>query len=468
MNITFHGAARTVTGSKHLITLGSGKKILLDCGFFQGFGAETDGLNRTFAFNPKEVDYLILSHAHIDHSGNIPNLVKQGFKGQIICTPATRDLCTIMLADTAHILESDLKYMNRARVRQHLPKLQAIYKSIDVERAMTHFITVPLDKKHQVCEGVELLFTNSGHILGAAAVNLTIQENGKTTRLFFSGDIGRPNDNILKNPAPFPQADYIICESTYGNRLHGSREETESHLLQIVKETCVDNKGKLIIPAFSLGRTQEIVYALNNLQDAGRLPRLKVYVDSPLSINATNIMQMHSESFNDEMKETLAASKDGDPFRFNNLFYINDAESSKKLNDLKEPCIIISASGMAEAGRIKHHIRNNIENPNATILLVGYCTPVSLGGRLMAGNKLVHIFGKEYPVKCRVEIMDSYSAHGDYDEMLQYLSCQDAAKVKKVFLVHGEYEAQVEWKEKLMKAGFKNIEIPEKEQTFKA
>ncbi len=466
MNITFHGAARTVTGSKHLVTLDNGKKILLDCGFYQGFGDETDGLNRSFVFNPSEIDYLILSHAHIDHSGNIPNLVKRGFRGPIICTPATKDLCAVMLADTAHILESDLKYMNRARAAQKLPKVKAIYETTDVTHAMTHFVTTPYEMKYNVCDGVNLVFTNSGHILGAAAVNLTITENGKTTRLFFSGDIGRQHDDILRTPSAFPQADYIICESTYGDRLHETSDETENRLLQIVNDTCVVKKGKLIIPAFSLGRTQEVVYALNNLQDAGKLPKIKVYVDSPLSINATNIMRMHPEAFNDEMKASLAQEHDDDPFGFNGLSYINDAEASKRLNDSKEPCIIISASGMADAGRIKHHIKNNIENPNCTILIVGYCSPNSLGGRLTAGNKTVHIFGDEYTVKAKVEVMASYSAHGDYNEMMTYLSCQKKGDVKKVFLVHGEYETQVTWREKLLAFGFANIEIPEKDSVF--
>jgi len=459
MQITFHGAARTVTGSKHLITLQTGKKILLDCGFFQGHGTDTDELNRNFNFDPSEIDYLILSHAHIDHSGNIPNLVKQGFKGIIYCTPQTHDLCTIMLADTAHIQESDLKYINRARQKKGYPAIEPIYNLSDVTKAMEHFTNVPYHQHFKISDEIEFMFTDSGHILGAAGVNLTLQENGKTFRIFFSGDIGRPNDKILKAPEPFPQADYIICESTYGNRLHESDEKTENRLQEIIYETCVMKKGKIIIPAFSLGRTQEIVYALNNLKNAGKLPSLNVYVDSPLAINATVIMRRYSESFNEDMQHSLI--NDSDPFGFDRLYYVQDANDSKKINDLKEPCIIISASGMAEAGRIKHHIKNNISNPSNTILIVGYCTPESLGGRLAAGNREVSIFGKDYEVKAHVEVMNSYSAHGDYNEMLHYLSCQDKQKVKKIFLVHGEYDVQVEWRQKLIDSGFSNIEIPE-------
>ncbi|MBP6335345.1 MAG: MBL fold metallo-hydrolase [Bacteroidia bacterium] len=459
MNITFYGAARTVTGSKHLITLDDGRKILLDCGFFQGRGADTDAQNRHFGFDPTEVDYLILSHAHIDHSGSIPYLVKQGFNGKIYSTAATRDLCAIMLADSAHIQEYDITYINKRRERDGKSLLKPMYTMKDVSDAMDYFHTIPFNKIEQIEKGIELEFTHSGHILGAAAVNLIIHENKKRKRVFFSGDIGRSTDKILKQPATFKQADYIICESTYGDRLHESTEKTEQRLLDIVTETCVNKKGKLIIPAFSLGRTQEIVYALNNLSNAKKLPNIKVFVDSPLAINATGIMQAHPECFNDEMREKLQT--DPNPFGFDNLFYIRAAEDSIKLNNNKEPMIIISASGMAEAGRIKHHIKNNIGNPNCTILIVGYCTPDSLGGRLSRGITEVGIFGKVYPVRANVEVLNSYSAHADYNEMLDYLSCQEPSQVRKTFLVHGEYDSQLKWKEKLQQKGFAHIEIPE-------
>ncbi|HRH65406.1 MAG TPA: MBL fold metallo-hydrolase [Bacteroidia bacterium] len=464
MNISFHGAARTVTGSKHLITLDRGLKILLDCGFFQGHGKDTDPMNRHFGFDPASVDYLILTHAHIDHSGNIPNLIKQGFTGKIICTAATRDLAAIMLADTAHIQENDIKYLNKRRAKKDLPPITPIYTINDVENAMENFFTIPYRKKFKLEEGVEMMFTDSGHILGAAAVHLTISENGKTKTICFTGDIGRPTDKILKSPEAFPQCDTLICESTYGNRLHEDAERTESRLLEIVHETCVVKKAKLIIPAFSLGRTQEVVYALNNLRNAKKLPPLPVYVDSPLSVNATSIMRAHSECFNTDMLQAM--ENDPDPFGFDNLFYIRRPEDSIKLNDDHRPMIIISASGMAEAGRVKHHIKNNIENPDTTILLVGYCTPESLGGRLGDGRKEVFIFGKKYEVKARVEIMNSYSAHADYNEMLEYLACISPKSVQQVFLVHGDYEAQVEWREKLKAVGYKNIEIPEKDSTW--
>jgi len=459
MTICSYGAARTVTGSKHLITLGNGKNILLDCGFFQGHGADTDTLNRTFPFDPAIVDVMVLSHAHIDHSGNIPNLVKQGFKGKIYCTTPTRDLCEIMLADTAHIQENDATYLNKRRSKKGLLPLMPIYTLHDVENALAHFVNIPLSRKTTILEDVVLEFTDSGHILGAAAMHLTINEAGKETRIFFSGDIGRPEDKLLKKPARFPQADYILCESTYGNRLHDSPAITESRLIEIVNRTCVEKKGKLIIPAFSLGRTQELVYVLNNLSNQHRLPRIKVYVDSPLSVNATEIMRRHTSSFNETIQVSLKS--DPDPFGFNELTYIQDVAVSKRLNELKEPCIIISASGMAEAGRIKHHIKNTISDPRNTILIVGYCTHESLGGRLVARNPTVRIFGEEYPVKASVEVINSFSAHADYNEMLEYLSCQDPAQVKKIFLVHGEYPVQQQWREKLLAKGFASVEIPE-------
>ncbi|MCC7233338.1 MAG: MBL fold metallo-hydrolase, partial [Bacteroidia bacterium] len=358
MKITFHGAARTVTGSKHLVTLDDGTNILLDCGFFQGHGSETDPLNRHFGFDPATIDTLILSHAHIDHSGNIPNLVKQGFKGDIICTPPTRDLAEIMLADAAHIQEYDVEYLNSKRIKKGKELLEPIYTTADAENALGRFKSLSIGRPLDLTGNVTLQFTGSGHILGAAAIHLTIKEKGQVKRLCFTGDIGRYQDKILHPPEPFPQCDYLICESTYGNRLHENSEKTEQRLLEIVKRTCVEQKGKLIIPAFSLGRTQEVVYALNNLRNSGKLPDIRVYVDSPLSVNATNIMRSHPECFNDTLKKSLA--NDPDPFGFERLIYIRKAEDSMKLNDMDEPMIILSASGMAEAGRIKHHIRNSI------------------------------------------------------------------------------------------------------------
>lgn len=464
MQIQFFGAARTVTGSKHLLTTLDGKKILLDCGFFQGRGADTDSMNRHFEFDPASIDYLILSHAHIDHSGNIPNLVKQGFKGQIICTTATADLCKIMLTDSAHIQENDMRFINKRRMKRGEEPLKPLYSIKEVEKALRQFVSVKYNASYQVFEGFNVKFTDSGHILGSAAVNIEYTENGTTKTFCFTGDIGRYNGSILRDPQPFPQADVIVCESTYGDRLHTDNAMSEQELFNVVYNTCIEKKGKLIIPAFSLGRTQEVVFALDQMEHKKMLPHINVYVDSPLSINATNIMRAHPECFNEDILDYM--KKDPNPFGFGNLIYIQDAQDSKALNELKEPCIIISASGMIEAGRIKHHIANNISDPKNTILMVGYAEPNSTGGKIRAGAKKVRVFGVEHEVKADVVIIDSYSAHADYKEMIQYLGCQDKSKIQQLILVHGEYETQLNFKEKLLEAGFRHITIPSEKEVI--
>lgn len=464
MKITFHGAARNVTGSKHLITLKSGQNILLDCGMFQGMGQETDELNLHFGFDPAQVDFLILSHAHIDHSGLIPLLVAQGFNGVIYGTQATKELCKILLMDSAKIQAGDLKYKNKKLARQGKPLEHPLYDESDVERAMELFIAVEYQEKTRVTEDVYLQFIDAGHIIGSASVHLTINEEGKTTHLSFSGDVGQYGDLLLRAPQKFPQADYLLLESTYGNRLHQDAQPTSQVLLDIIKNTCEVKKGKVIIPAFSVGRTQEILYLLNNLELEGKLPPVKVYVDSPLSAKATRIIENHAEGFNADVKDILEI--DDSPFDFKGLHFIDDVEDSKALNESKEPCVIISASGMAEAGRVKHHIKNAISNSKNTILMVGYCEPHSLGGRLLNGDKQVNIYGDPYEVIAEVRSIESMSAHGDYIDLLQFISCQDPKLLKKIFLVHGEYDVQLEFKQKLIAKGYINIEIPNRHQEF--
>lgn len=464
MKITFYGAARTVTGSKHLIKTANHKQLLLDCGLFQSKGSENETLNRNFGFDPTAIDYMILSHAHTDHAGLIPRLVKEGFTGPIYCTDATKDLCAIMLADSAHIQENDVKYLNKRRLKKGQKLLEPIYELEDVTIALKQFVSVPYNEITTIDEGIRFHFTDAGHILGSACVNLEFDEPEGTKKVFFSGDVGRYHDIILRAPQEFPQADFIICESTYGNRLHETTTDAEDRLLSIVRSTCVDNGGKLIIPAFSLGRTQEIVYALDRMHTAGKMPHIPVYVDSPLAINATSIMRKHTESFNPEIKEYM--KKDPNPFGYDDVHYIQDVEDSMELNESSEPCIIISASGMMEAGRIKHHIKNNIEHPNCTILIVGYVTPNSLGGKLKEGASEVKIFGETYQVKANIEVVDSYSAHADYNELVEFLSCQDPSKVKKVFLVHGESDAQDEFKAKLQGLGYDEVKTPEMGESF--
>jgi metallo-beta-lactamase family protein len=416
-------------------------------------------MNRKLGFDPQEIDYLILSHAHIDHSGLIPYIVKLGFAGSVITTHATRDLCAIMLADCGKIQEHDTEMHNKKRARQKLPPVEPIFTKADAEQSMQFFVGVPYDNPYRVTKGVRVTFTNTGHLLGGGVVNLRIKEGEITTRIAFTGDIGRPVNRILRPPQPFPQADIIICESTYGNRLHESTLVAEDKLLDVIKRTCVEKKGKLIIPSFSVGRTQEVIYSLNNFYNSGRLPRIKIYVDSPLSMNATNIFRLHRECFNDKMLEVMET--DPDPFGFNDLYFIQQVEDSKKLNDTDEPCVIISASGMMEAGRVKHHLANSISNPRNTVLAVGYCSPMTLGARILRGDKEVSIFGTVYTVKADVERIDSYSGHADYSEIIRFLECQDKAGVKKIILVHGEYSASQFFSEKLKENGFGEVVIPE-------
>ncbi len=458
MKIAFHGAARTVTGSKHIIHLSKGKKILLDCGMFQGLGKQTLQLNAEFGFDPSELSYVIISHAHIDHIGLLPKLVKEGYKGKIFMTTATQDLAKILLLDSARIQESDVQHINKMHDRQGRKPVEPLYTEDDAREVFPMLQTLEYDTPFKIDEDIELLYRDCGHLLGAASVSLKLMDSGKEVRLTFSGDIGRYNDMLLRSPDTFPQADYIIMESTYGDKLHDAVTPATDVLLSQIKHTCLEKKGKLIIPAFSVGRTQEILYILNNLSNEGRLPALTYYVDSPLSIEATDVIKHHPECFNKEVTATL--KKDTDVFAFNGLRYVQSVDESIGLNSVKGPCVIISASGMAEAGRVKHHIVHNIGDAANTILIVGYCEPLSLGGRLKNGAKEVGIYGVRYPVIAEVAVIGSLSAHGDYKDMLQWLACQDINKVRKLFVVHGEYDVQQHFRDKLIKKGFRDVEIP--------
>ena len=464
MKIKFIGAAREVTGSKHPITTESGKKILLDCGMFQGKGLETDGMNRDLMFDPSQIDHIILTHAHIDHAGLIPYAYKLGFRGSVICTSGTRDLCAIMLTDSAFIQEHDTMTFNKRRVKKGLPQGEPLYSQADATESMKLFIGVPNEMKFRIDENIKVKFTSTGHMLGSGVANIEINENGQIKKIAYTGDIGRPVDPILSAPQPFPQADVLITESTYGDRLHQDSRDAEEDLLKILVDTCINKGGKLIIPAFSVGRTQEIVFAFNNFFNEGRLPKVDMFVDSPLAVNATTVFRMHPECFNKNFSDIL--EKDPDPFGYDNLYYINKVEDSKKLNDHKKPCVIISASGMMEAGRVKHHLANNISDPKNTILIVGYCAPSTLGARIGRGDKEVSIFGTVHPVKAEVKKIESFSGHGDYREMISFLSCQDKNAIKQMFIVHGEYETQKKYVTTLMNEGYKNIEIPAKGQEF--
>lgn len=457
MKLQFLGAAREVTGSKHLITTKKGLKILLDCGMYQGKGLETDAMNRDLGFDPKEIDYLILSHAHIDHSGLIPYIYKLGFNGTVLCTPATRDLCSIMLADAGRIQEADVRTFNKKRQANGEPPVEPIYTLQDAQNCMGCFISVPYRKKFNIEGEVTVEFFDAGHILGSSCIYLEIREGRKTIKLGYTGDIGRYDKKILKDPEPFPQVDYLIMESTYGDREHTTLDTAEQELLMAVLDTCTKKKGKLIIPSFAIGRAQEIIYALDRLERAKLLPAVDVFVDSPLSVSATNIMRLHTECFNEKISDYMKDNQD--PFGFDKLQYIQSVEASKALNMRHKPCVIISASGMMEAGRVKHHIANHIDDPTTTILCVGYCEPKTLGAKIMRGDKTVSIFGHLYNVRSELRSIESLSGHADYKEMMRYIGCQKQKKVKQLFLVHGEKGAQEHFQQTLQGAGWDNVHI---------
>ena len=464
MKMKFCGAAREVTGSAHLITLNDGFKILLDCGLYQGSSEKMKDFNEKWLFDPGEINCVILSHAHIDHCGRLPKLVKDGYKGPIHSTHATRSLCSIMLLDSALIQERDAEYYNKKKGHSTGQLREPLYSKEDVKKTMDSFISYGYGRKFEVYPGVEVEFRDAGHILGSANVSLKIREkNGDVIRIGFTGDIGRPNRPILRDPQLMDDMDYLICESTYGDKDHEAPPQEIDHLLRIIRHTCLEKKGKLIIPAFSVGRTQEIVYIMDRLENEGRLPKVPVYVDSPLAVNATVIFGSHPECYDSELSSYIL--RDPNPFGFSNLTYIKEVEHSKRLNNSKEPCIIISASGMANAGRVKHHIFNNMADAKNTILIVGYCSPDTPGGALRAGATHLRLFAEEKPVRCDVEIMDSFSAHADRTEISDFISNQKKS-VKKLFLVHGEIERQESLKTLLTGEGFKKIEIPVLGQEF--
>ncbi len=466
MQIKFCGAARNVTGSNHLITLDNGYQILLDCGLFQGNNRTDDASNAKFHYDPSTIDCLILSHAHIDHTGRVPLLVKQGFNGCIHSTHATRSLCGIMLLDSAKIQERDAEWHNkrvlkkrkkRKNKNKNLQLREPLYESHDVTEAMKLFNSYSYNRWHRICGDVEIMFRDQGHILGSASVTLRIREGSKYIMVGFTGDIGRPDRPILRDPAQLPEVDYLIMESTYGDKDHEDKPSQSAMFLELLKQTCVEQRGKLIIPAFSIGRTQEIVYMMDQMFTKGLLPKVPVYVDSPLAVNATEIYGAHPECYDNALHEYMLI--DEDPFGFNTLEYVRTVEKSKELNFAKEPMVIISASGMMNAGRIRHHMYHNLEDEKSTFLIVGYCAPQTAGGILKAGATQLKVNGDILDVKAKIASMDSFSAHGDRAEMLANVKNQIGV-AKQTFLVHGEYDTQQQFVEYLGNAGMRNIGIP--------
>ena len=421
------------------------RRILLECGMFQGRRGESIERNRNFPFDPARLDAVILSHAHIDHTGNLPNLVRQGFEGSIYCTFATRDLASIMLQDSAHIQKYDAQYVSKKRKKKGLPPVEPLYNDVDAEMAMRQFVAVGYDRPLLVVDGVTVTFVDAGHILGSAQVVLDIREGGRKYRYLFSGDVGRGDHEILRDPQPVENVDFLQIESTYGNRLHEPKEGAMEEVLQIVKRT-LDISGKVIIPAFSVGRTQAIVYTLNQLTLDGKLPRIPIYVDSPLSVNATEIFRLHPECFNESIYEFLREK--ANPFGMENLTYIRQVEKSMELNELKTSAIIISSSGMCEGGRIRHHLKNNIGDPKNLILFIGFCAEHTLGAQILSGREEVNIFGDPYKLRAKVARIDSFSGHADKAELSRYVQ-NLTGDIKKIFVCHGEEASSLAFGETL-------------------
>jgi len=467
MKITFHGAAKTVTGSQHLLEV-NGKRILLDCGLFQGKRKEAFELNRTGFSAGKDIDCLVLSHAHIDHSGNIPSLVKRGFRGDIVCTSATRDLCAVMLMDSAHIQEQDVEFTNKLRRRNNQKEFEPLYTKDDVVAAMDQFVGISYNRRREILPGVHLTLTDAGHMLGSANVILDIhdQEQDRDLRLVFSGDIGRAGIPIINDPAVLSEgADILIMESTYGNRQHPPYQESEKELERIVNET-YQRGGTLLIPAFAVGRTQQLVYALHKLFLKRDIPQLPIYVDSPLATRVTDIFRLHPETYDSEIREFLLKDNHSNPFGFDTLRYTQSVEDSKELNFLREPAIIISASGMMEGGRILHHLRRRISDKKNTILVTGWQAPNTLGRRIVDGEETVRIFGEEFPLRAKVETLTGFSGHADRDGLLAWAGAMQK-KPARTFVVHGEEDAATALAESLrQELGFPMVEIPEPHQAF--
>jgi len=463
MRITFHGAAQTVTGSQHLLGI-NGKQILLDCGLYQGKRQEAITRNSTFKFEPAKVDALILSHSHIDHCGNIPSLVKKGFNGPVYATHATVDLCDYMLRDSANIQETDAEFLNRRAAKRHQPQnFEPLYSLADAQRALALFTDQPFSAPFEVAPGVQATFYEAGHILGAASIVLDIEEKGRQFRLAFSGDIGRFNIPILPDPVLLHDIDYAIMESTYGTTNHRPPEEAQAEFTALVKET-IARRGKLIIPSFAVGRAQELVYELSRMVRAKTIPPIPVYVDSPLADRASTVFWAHVGMFDKEAQEFVRGDQTDDVFGFQSLRYVKSADESKALNDEKGPLVIISASGMCESGRIRHHLANNIGDPKNTILIVSWQAPETLGRQIADRLPEVRIFGETYKLKAQVATINGYSGHAGRDLLIRWATSLKP-RVKKLFLVHGEPESLTAMTATLKEQGMEDVHAPQMQES---
>ena len=465
MQLEFWGAAREVTGSMHLLRVGR-KNLLIDCGLAQGRRKHAFERNRNLPFDASTIDAVILTHAHIDHSGNLPTLARGGFRGKIFTTSATEDLCNYMLVDSAHIQKSDVRYVNRRRKKEGKRPFEPLYQIGDVRKALSRFRAIDYHSWFTPVDGVRALFLDAGHILGSASVILEVTEAGRTRRIAFSGDIGRKGLPILKDPEIPHGADFVIMESTYGDRLHEPASAAKGYLRECASSTA-EKGGVLLVPAFALGRTQEVVYRLNQLWEEGALPPIDVYVDSPLAVNVTEVFGRHPECWDEEMIETTRNDRDGDALGFRRLRYVQSVEESKSLNSKPGPMVIISASGMCEGGRVLHHLSNNLDKPSTAVLFVGFQAANTLGRKILEGRSPVPILGTMVEVNARVERADSYSAHADRNELIAWAeSARETGNIQKYFLVHGEPESADSLAAVLRERGTAEVLVPERGQAF--
>ena len=466
MQLTFWGAARTVTGSMHLVDLedagGEPRRILLDCGLYQGRREEARAINAELPFDAATVHAVVLSHAHIDHSGLLPKLYADGFRGRVYATPATRDLCALMLADSARIQEGDAEFFNRRIRKKGQPAVEPLYTEHDAERVVGRFVAIGYDHPFEVAPGVVAEFRDAGHILGSASVTLTVREGGREKRLGFTGDVGNPGRPILRDPAPMADCDWLISESTYGGQTHEPAGRAKERLAEVIAATAARG-GKVVIPAFAVGRTQELVHALDRLVTEGRMPDVPVFVDSPLAVNVTGVFMAHPECYDRDLLDYLMT--DPNPFGWGRLEYVREVERSKALNGMAVPMVIISASGMAEAGRILHHLRNNVEDPRNTVLIVGFMAEHTLGRRLVERRETVNIFGQPHRLRARVEVMNAFSAHADEPGLLDFIGRLDRERLRTVFLVHGDHDRQEALRTALHGQGHRDVQIPARGHT---
>jgi metallo-beta-lactamase family protein len=465
MKVTFWGAARQVTGSMHLLTLNNGYNILVDCGMNYEQKRELSEDVFDFPFNPQDIDLVLLTHAHIDHSGNLPALVDRGYQGKVICTPATADLTKFLLFDSAHIQLQEYKSkLSRVRIQKRHLIPKPIYFDKQVEALLDRMVTWHFDKPLFINEQVSIEFIEAGHLLGAASIVIQVTENNSTKRIGFTGDLGRSNAELIKVPKPMNNIDYLVTETTYGGRVHKTERNAEDELMHHISETIIRHRGRLIIPAFSVGRTQSIVHVLNRLSKKGLLPQVKVFVDSPLAIKSSRVYEQHTGLLNDDAANFLA--KHQHLFNFEGLEWIDDYDEHEAILNHTDSCIIVSAAGMVEGGRIQEHVKNNIQNPFSTILIAGYCAEGTLGHRLLQGQKTIRIKGRDYQIYASIKSTDVFSSHPGKDEIEQYIEAHQPNNLKQIFLVHGDEKNLETMHNTLLSKGYTNIAIPETGQTY--